>query len=258
MKRNVIKVAALVAVSVILTTAFILDVQNCFGAPPSPPPPPRHSPSPPPSNGGRVTRVITSKTGKVIRVEPHGTPSPGHHADPRPPKPFPPGILPPGPPPRPRPGLLPPPPPIIYWPVSSTTYNSTVNYNSTYNSSPYETTEYPTIQLLGLYEVYDNHEKSCGWLLMYYEPKNKTLGGYFNPTGAKIVKKEWIKDVHGTVLTIDDVETSWFRIDDEFGTTCFIPFKEMLYESIMSGTLRQASSKSDTPETTIFFLKRIK
>lgn len=237
MKRNVIKAAALAAVSVILSIVFILDIQNSFGAPPSPPPPPRHSSAPPPS---------------------HKPPIPSRPLGPRPHRPFPPGVLPPGPPPRPRPGLLPPPPPIIYWPVAPTTYHSTVNYNTTYNSSPYESTEYPNVQLLGLFEVYDNNEKSCGWLLMYYESKNKTLGGYFNPTGAKIVKKEWIRNVQGTVLAIDDVETAWFRIDDNYGTTCFVPFKEMLYESIMSGTLRQASAKFETPETTIFFLKRIK
>lgn len=151
------------------------------------------------------------------------------------------------PPPPPRPGLLPPPPPVGYW-----TYYDDDSYDYV---SPYDTEAYPDLQLLGEYEVLDDDANPSGWLVMYYDQKTKTIGGYFNPAGAK---KGTVDKVQGTVKTIEEQEVAWFRINDGSASTCFASLDNLVNEDQISGMLRQMSNKNEGPVAKVFYLNRIK
>ena len=151
------------------------------------------------------------------------------------------------PPPPPRPGLLPPPPPVGYW-----TYYDDDSYDYV---SPYDTEAYPDIQMLGEYEVLDDDANPSGWLVMYYDQKTKTIGGYFNPAGAK---KGTVDKVQGTVKTIEEQEVAWFRINDGSASTCFASLDDLVNEDQISGMLRQMSNKNEGPVAKVFYLNRVK
>ena len=276
-----------------MTAALISDVSDCNGAPPPGSRPRPSGPSAPPSrpggsSGGRVIRKVTTDThtGKVIKSEPMGPTSPIHRTY----QPEPSGHPGPGPGrfsggPH---GHNPPPPPRPYYnyPYYSNGYYSNGYYPNYYPSFP----AYPTlpgfppppdywpgyiynglpfilnanvnvtpstntnIHQLGLFEVYDSSETLCGSLLIYYNSKNKKLGGYFNPAGTKNTCS-----VQGIISTVNEVETALFTVDDQNKTECAVPVSALISGDSASGImLIPSKSIGADPEGSTFTLKRLK
>ena len=244
---------------------------------------PRPGGRPGPSNdnhGGRVVRRVTSNTltGEVIRDEYFGHTSPIHRGEPfdRPgigpgyyPGGYHPGHNPPPPPPRPYypsrpypyypntyypalPAYPPPPPgfppPPEFWP--GFIYNGLpILINANVNVIP----NYPNIQQLGLFGVYDSYGNRSGSLLVYYNPRNSKLGGYFNPVGTK-----YTRSVQGVVSMVNGVQTAMFTVNDQYKTECAVPFSGLLAGATTSGTMlipRQVLG--DTPQASTFTLQRL-
>ena len=236
----------------------------------------------PSSNGGRVVRRVTtnSHTGKVIKDEHFAPTSPIHrtyqpgtydrpgmepgyhhggypgHNPPPPPRPYYPSRpyypyypstyypgLPAYPPPP--PGF---PPPPSYWP--GFIYNGLPLFiNANVNVIP----SYPNIQQLGLFAVYDSSGNRSGSLLVYYNPQNNKLGGYFNPAGTKNTRS-----VQGLVSMVNGVQTAMFTVNDQYKTECAVPFSALLAGSSASGVMLTPSQVSGVePEGSTFTLQRL-
>lgn len=235
------------------------------------------------NNGGRVVRRVTSNTltGKVIKDEHFAPTSPIHRSQPAPynrpdngpgPGHVPghhPGHYPPPPPrtyypPRPYypyhpnsyypalPAYPPPPPgfppPPEFWP--GFIYNGfPLVINANVNVIP----NYPNIQQVGLFGVYDNYGNRSGSLLVYYNPRNNKLGGYFNPAGTK-----YTRSVQGIVSVVNGVQTAMFTVNDQYKTECAVPFSQLLAGSSATGTMLIPSQVADgTPEAAVFTLQRL-
>ena len=241
---------------------------------------PRSGGQPNGNNGGRVTRRITTNTltGKVIKDERFGNTSPIHRTTQpgtfdRPgmgpgPGHFPGGHPghnpPPPPPPRPYypyhpntyypalPAYPPPPPgfppPPSYWP--GFIYNGLpILINANVNVIP----NYPNIQQLGLFGVYDSYGNRSGSLLIYYNPQNGKIGGYFNPAGTK-----YTRSVQGLVSMVNGVQTALFTVNDQYKTECAVPFSGLLAGATTSGTmLIPSQAPGDTPDAATFTLQRL-
>ena len=235
------------------------------------------------NNGGRVVRRVTTNTltGKVIKDERFGNTSPIHrtnqpgsfdrpgmgpgpgyapgghpgHNPPPPPRPYNPPrpypyypntyypALPAYPPPP--PGF---PPPPDYWP--GFIYNGLpILINANVNVIP----NYPNIQQLGLFGVYDSYGNRSGSLLVYYNPNNSKLGGYFNPVGTK-----YTRSVQGIVSMVNGVQTAMFTVNDQYKTECAVPFSGLLAGASTSGTMLIPSQVlGDTPQASTFTLQRL-
>ena len=243
---------------------------------PQPRPSGQHNPSNG-NNGGRVVRRVTSNTltGEVIRDEYFGATSPIHRDRPEPfdrpgigpgyhPGGYPGHNPPPPPPPRPYypyypntlyplPAYPPPPPgfppPPAFWP--GFIYNGLpILINANVNVIP----NYPNIQQLGLFAVYDSYGNRSGSLLVYYNPLNSKLGGYFNPVGTK-----YTRSVQGLVSMVNGVQTAMFTVNDQFKTECAVPFSDLLAGASASGTMLTPSQVlGGEPEAAAFSLQRLK
>ncbi len=245
-------------------------------------PPSRPGGHPGPSHdnhGGRVVRRVTSNTltGEVIRDENFGYTSPIHRT-------YQPGVFDhPGPGPGHHPGHYPPPPPRPYYPsrsyypyYSNSYYPALPAYpppppgfppppafwpgfiynglpiliNANVNVIP----DYPNIQQLGLFGVYDSYGNRSGSLLIYYNPQNNKLGGYFNPAGTK-----YTRSIQGLVSTVNGVQTAMFKVNDQFQTECAVPFSELLAGASASGMMLTPSQvDGGEPEGAVFTLQRLK
>lgn len=264
-----------------LTAALISDVPDCFSAQP------RQSLSRPTENndnkGGRVVRRVTTNThtGKVIKDEQfaptspiHQTYQPGFYNNPTL---FPdPGNVPsvhsgnktttttpqkPRMPPRmPRsssnfPGLpayppAPPgfPPPPDFWP-SFLYYGLPVLLKVRVSSIP----DYPSIQQLGVYAVFDGYGARSGSILIYYNRLNSRLGGYFNPVGTK-----YTRSVQGLVSDINGVQTANFIVNDQFKTECTVQFSDLFGTSAAGTMFIPSRIKGFSPQVETFTLQRLK
>ena len=243
---------------------------------------PRPGGQPNSNNGGRVVRRVTTNTltGQVIKDERFGNTSPIHRTTqpgtfdrpgmgPGPghiPGGHPgghPGHNPPPPPPRPYypyypntyyPGLpaYPPPPPGFppppaFWP--GFIYNGLpILINANVNVIP----NYPNIQQLGLFAVYDNYGNRSGSLLVYYNPQNSKLGGYFNPAGTK-----YTRSIQGLVSMVNGVQTALFTVNDQYKTECAVPFSGLLASSSASGIMMTPSQAGEEPNAATFTLQRL-
>ena len=246
---------------------------------------PRPSGQPNNNNGGRVVRRVTTNTltGKVIKDERFGNTSPIHRTNqpgsfdrpgmgpgpgygpgghsghnpppPPPPRPYYPSrpypyypntyypALPAYPPPP--PGF---PPPPEFWP--GFIYNGLpILINANVNVVP----NYPNIQQLGLFGVYDSYGNRSGSLLVYYNPNNSKLGGYFNPVGTK-----YTRSIQGVVSMVNGVQTAMFTVNDQYKTECAVPFSGLLAGASTSGTMLIPSQVlGDTPQASTFTLQRL-
>ena len=147
--------------------------------------------------------------------------------------------------PPPPPGF---PPPPSFWP--GFIYNGLpVLINANVNVIP----NYPNIQQLGLFGVYDSYGNRSGSLLVYYNPQNNKLGGYFNPAGTK-----YTRSIQGIVSMVNGVQTAMFTVNDQFKTECAVPFSGLLAGATASGTmLIPSQAPDDSPEATTFTLQRL-
>ena len=148
--------------------------------------------------------------------------------------------------PPPPPGF---PPPPEFWP--GFIYNGLpVLINANVNVIP----NYPNLQQLGLFGVYDSYSTHCGSLLIYYNQQTNKLGGYFNPVGTK-----YTRSVQGIVSMVNGVQTAMFTVNDQFKTECAVPFNELLAGASASGTMLIPSQNAGgEPEATTFTLQRLK
>lgn len=265
-----------------LTSALISDVPDCFSAPPqqaSPRPSEQHNDN----KGGRVVRRVTTNThtGKVIRDEQFAPTSPIHQT-------YQPGFynipsyvpvpeyVPPVhsenntssstpkkprmPPRKPQsssnfPGLpayppAPPgfPPPPDFW-SSYLYYGLPVLFKVRVTSIP----DYPSIQQLGVYAVFDGYGAHSGCILIYYNRLNCRLGGYFNPVGTK-----YTRSVQGLVSEINGIQTANFIVNDQFKTQCTVQFSDLFGTSASGSMLIPSRIKGFSPEFETFTLRRLK
>jgi hypothetical protein len=147
--------------------------------------------------------------------------------------------------PPPPPGF---PPPPEFWP--GFIYNGLpILINANINVIP----NYPNIQQLGLFAVYDSYGNRSGSLLVYYNPRNSKLGGYFNPAGTK-----YTRSIQGLVSMVNGVQTAMFTVNDQYRTECAVPFSSLLAGSSASGTMLTPSQvPGDTPVAAAFSLQRL-
>ena len=231
------------------------------------------------NNGGRVTRRVTTNTltGQVLKDEYFGNTSPIH-------RPSDPGMFDgPGMGPRPgfgpggRPGHNPPPPPPNrpYYPYYPNTYYPALPaypppppgfppppsfwpgfiYNGLpilVNANVNVIPNYPNVQQLGLFGVYDSYGNRSGSLLLYYNPQNSKLGGYFNPVGTKNTRS-----VQGLVSMVNGVQTAMFTVNDQYKTECAVPFSGLLAGASASGIMMTPNQAGDESDASKFTLQRL-
>ncbi|MBQ2619987.1 MAG: hypothetical protein IJF84_01465 [Thermoguttaceae bacterium] len=235
------------------------------------------------NNGGRVVRRVTTdtNTGKVIKDERFGNTSPIHRTyhqgsynipyyDPEPvytPPSQPGKKTTPSTPKKPRipprmpksgssfPGMpayppAPPgfPPPPDFW-ASYLYYGLPVLINVRVKVIP----DYPNIQQMGVYAVYDGYGKLSGSLLVYYNRQNAKLGGYFNPVGTK-----YTRSIQGLVSEINGIQTANFIVNDQFKTQCTVQFSDLFGTSASGTMLIPSRFEGISPEVETFMLQRLR